>query len=57
MANNRISKTPYRNCQKMTITRQAKIQKIKEQRERNRAKYSNYTTYEPVSEKKLETAN
>ena len=52
MANNRISKTPYRNSQKMTITLQAKIQKIKEQRERNRAKYSNFTSdVPPVSEK------
>ena len=31
MAKNRISKTPERNCQKMTKTRMAKIQKKREQ--------------------------
>ena len=40
MAQNRISKTPERNAQKMTATRKAKIQKKKEQRERNQVKSS-----------------
>lgn len=35
---NRFTKTVYRNCQKMTATRQANIQKRKERRERNKAK-------------------
>ena len=41
MAQNRISKTPERNAQKMTVTRKAKIQKKKEQRERNKTKSGN----------------
>ena len=41
MAQNRISKTPERNAQKMTATRKAKIQKKREQRDRNQAKSGN----------------
>jgi hypothetical protein len=52
MAKNRISKTAERNCHKMTITRQAKIQKKKEQNERKRVRNGNSASYAPpVSEK------
>lgn len=53
MAKNRISKTPERNCQKMTITRQAKIQKKREQNERKRVREGSSASYVPaVPEKK-----
>jgi hypothetical protein len=53
MAKNRISKTPERNCQKMTITRQAKIQKKREQNERKRVRNGTSASYvPPVPEKK-----
>lgn len=45
MAQNRISKTPERNCKKMTVTRKAKIQKKKEQREKNRNNQANNRSF------------
>ena len=48
MAKNRISKTPERNCQKMTKTRMAKIQKKREQNVRKHTNPANVQNYKSV---------
>ena len=48
MAKNRISKTPERNCQKMTKTRMAKIQKKREQNARKHTNPANVQNYKSV---------
>ena len=48
MAKNRISKTPERNCQKMTKTRMAKIQKKREQNVKKQTNPANAKNYKSV---------
>lgn len=44
MAQNKFTKTSMRNCQKMTLTRKAKIQKRREQVERRKRRVINSNT-------------
>ena len=48
MAQNRITKTPERNAMRMSATRKAKIQKKREQRERNKAKSGNAQEHKSI---------